>query len=43
MAEMSRIEGEYLSGWYIIDKILNCVLISLDVAFSLNPMAQRES
>ena len=40
VAVISKIESEYLSGWYIIDKTLNWVLISLGVALSsLNPIA----
>ena len=40
---MSRVAGEYLSGWYIIDSILNRVLTSLAVAVRVNPIAFRES
>ena len=40
---MSRIVGEYLSGWYIIDRILNRVLTSLAVAVRFRPIDFRES
>jgi hypothetical protein len=40
---MSRIAGEYLSGWYIIERILNRVLTSLVVAVKFRPIDFRES
>ena len=40
---MLRVAGEYLSGWYIIERILKRVLTSLAVAVRFRPIDFRES
>ena len=42
-SNVSPSDGECLSGWYTSDNFLNCVLISLPVAWRVRLIAQRES